>query len=158
VNKDFTVDFTIEDAMTWLRDAQYLFPLHYRELARDQESIPMDLDFDRYKTAEQNGQLLIVAARVEKKIIGYYICALLSHLHYKSSGLMATTDMYFVHPDFRVGGTGIKLIVFVETILRSMGVTKMYVSTKLHSDHSALFEALGFRATDKVFTKLLAGA
>lgn len=157
-SRDFKAVFSVEQAESWKLGAQWLFPLHYEELARDKDRIPMDLDFDRYKTAEDNGQLLIVVAKVEETIIGYFVCALLPHLHYKSSGLMATTDMYFVHPEYRRGGTGTQLILFVEAVLKSLGVTKFYVSTKLHSDNSLLFEALGFRPTDKIFTKMLAGA
>ena len=142
--------------MTWHRDAQHLFQAHYDELSLDKDKVQMGLHCQRYLDMERQGMLHIVTIRLgDGKVVGYYIAMILPHMHYKDAGLMAYTDMYFIHPDYRVGGVGAKLMVFVEETLRRRGVVKAYITTKLKLDLSSMFEALGWKATDKVFTKFL---
>ena len=63
--------------------------------------------------------------------------------------------MYYLHPDYRNGGLGVKLFQFCEKVLRALGVQKIVIHTKVTHDHSALFEHLGYTFTDKLFTKAL---
>lgn len=143
-----------------------LWPLHFEDLSLDRAQIPLDVDEARYKWIESQGGLHLCTIRADSKLVGYFILTLIPHLHYKSAGLMAYTDVYYILPEFRKGGAGVRLIKFVERTLKlrrvshpvygeDLRVVKMYLSCKLKQDHTEVFEALGFRATDKVFTKLL---
>jgi hypothetical protein len=40
-------------------------------------------------------------------------------------------------------------------VLRDAGVHRIIMHTKLHLDNSRLFEYLGYKMTDKLFTKIL---
>jgi hypothetical protein len=60
-------------------------------------------------------------------------------------------------PEARKGGGGVRLFIEAERSLREKGVVKTYLSTKVHKDNTAIFERLGWRLTDKVFTKLFEG-
>ena len=149
-------EFHIENFETWYRDAQHLFSAHYEELSLDKDRVKMGLHCQRYIDMETAGMLHIVTIRLDGgKMVGYYIAMILPHMHYKDAGLMAYTDMYFVAPEYRVGGIGVKMMIFVEETLRQRGVMKAYITTKLKLDLSEMFEALGWKATDKVFTKFL---
>jgi GNAT superfamily N-acetyltransferase len=136
-------------------EAAYLFPMNYAELSTDKATIPLDVRVDEFAELDKKGILHIVSARCESKIVGYHISGLLPHMHYKSSGLMAYTDVYFLHPDHRFGGNGAKMLMEVERTLAERGIRKFYISTKVHSDNSALLEKMGYRWTDKIYTKLL---
>jgi len=149
-------DFNVENFENWWRDAQELIPVHYEELSIDKDKVKIGINCQRYLEMEQAGMLHIVTIRLGGgKMVGYYLCMILPHMHYKDAGLMAYTDMYFVHPDYRLGGVGAKMMIFVEETLRRRDVLKVYITTKLKLDLSLMFEALGWKATDKIFTKFL---
>jgi hypothetical protein len=135
-------------------DGCKLFPQHWKELAVNQEKIKLDIDAERYAKMEELGMLYILTARRGERLIGYLMAFLMPHFHYKSAGLMAVTDMYFVLPEFRTG-TGLRLFLNFEQRMRELGVVQMITSCKLHSDHTALLERLGWQWTDKTFMKLL---
>ena len=131
-----------------------LFPLHWEELALNRDVIKMDVFNERYLAADEANGLLLVTARESGKLVGYFVAFLLPHLHYKSAGLMAMTDMYFVQKEYR-NGAGAKLILCVLEALRSRGIKKIYMSCKAHLDQTELFEAMGFKFSDKMFTRML---
>lgn len=98
---------------------------------------------------------MIVTARDRGRLVGYWVGALLPHMHYPEAGEMAHTDMYFLDPRYRTGGNGIRLIDMAEQEARKRGAVKFYISCKIHEDHTRMLEAMGFRKTDYVFTKRL---
>ena len=105
---------------------------------------------------EKSGILHIVTIRSTGRLVGYYIAFVLPHhVHYSKAGIMAFTDIYYILREFRTGGTGTKLFIEAERTLRNRGVVKAYLSCKVHDDHTALFEGLGWKKTDYAFTKML---
>lgn len=124
-------------------------------MALDKDKFSYDLITERYAEAEKQGILFIATARKDGRLIGYYVAAVLPHLHYRAAGPMAHVDMYFLLRKERKGGTGARLLMFVEEQLKAMGITKIYMSCKAHADHSLLFESLGFKLSDYMFTKVL---
>jgi GNAT superfamily N-acetyltransferase len=104
---------------------------------------------------ESKGQLHLLAARDEGRLVGYYLGIIVSHPHYASSGLMSFTDVYFLCPEYRRGEYGVALFAEAERTLRERGVYKAYLSCKIHKDLSPLFELLGWRKTDYTFCKVL---
>lgn len=149
--------FQVERWPIFWRDCQELTPIHWAEAALDKDVIKLSIMPENYYACDEKGILHIVTARHEGKMVGYFIANVVIHPHYKEAGLMAFTDMYFIHPDFRKGGTGAKLLIEVERTLRERGVVKLYISTKVHEDKSALLKALGYKPADLSFTKLLKG-
>lgn len=147
--------YRVEKWADYAKDAEALWPLHYAELALDQDRIKLDVDWARYEEADRKGQGLIITARDEGSLIGYFIVMLLPHMHYKSAGTMGYPDVYFVLPEYRKAGVGAKLIIATEIACKAIGVTKIYMSCKVHQDHSRLFELLGYKPSDLVFTKVL---
>lgn len=133
--------------------AKDLFVTHWREIGLDQDKIPLDLDVTSYERLDALGNLHIVAGLDGEKIVGYAIWFLMKHPHYVSSGLMGQIDVYYMLPKYRM--FGMLLFAHSERTLKERGVKKVYLSCKLHHDLSAFFEKLGYRPTDKVFTKLL---
>jgi GNAT superfamily N-acetyltransferase len=146
--------FQVEKFAQFELDLRPIIPLHYEELALNKDRIKLDLDFRRYERIEQERQMLIATVRDDGRLVGYSVELVLPHLHYQNAGLMAWTDIYFVLPQYR-NGTGARLIAFAERKLRELGVVKSYRSCKAHQDHTRLFEAMGYRHSDLVFTKML---
>jgi hypothetical protein len=69
--------------------------------------------------------------------------------------MTAFEDMYFIKKEFRKGRTGIRLFKYAEDVLRSIGVNRIILHTKVHMDNSRLFEYLDYKNTDKLFSKIL---
>jgi hypothetical protein len=136
-------------------EVEPLFPLHYAELALDKDLAKLNHDNDKYAEGERLGVLFIVTARHDGKLVGYYFGLLMNHLHYKDAGLMCYTDAYFILPEFRKGSAGIQFFEAIIDALKARGVVKLYATTKVHMDLSPLFERLGGRFTDKLYTWLL---
>lgn len=147
--------FAVETLAQAQAEVDAMFPAHYEELALDKDRIKLDLDWDKARDAEMRGILILVTARANGILVGYFFGLLMTHLHYKSAGLMCYTDNYYLLPQYRKGMNGAALLVAVEKLLRSRGVVKFYITTKVHSDVGPLLEAMGMRLSDKLYTKML---
>lgn len=147
--------FQIEKFSAIRPEAEAIFERHWREIAVDQEHIAYAPDWSKYDAMEQGGILHTLTVRHHGRLVGYFIALILAHPHYSTAGKMAMTDVYYILPEFRKGGAGARMLAAVEQSLKALKVTKAYLSTKIHDDHSQLFERMGWRLTDKCFTKVL---
>lgn len=148
------ITFQLERWAGFYANGQKLFYDHWRELALNQDEIPIDIDVEGYQRLEDLGILMILTARADGELIGYVLSFLMPHLHYKSSGPMCMTDMYYVRPEFR-HGVGALMFLRWERELKQRGIKKAITSTKVHQDHSQLFLKLGWTHSDNTFVKVL---
>jgi hypothetical protein len=138
---------------------QELSPLlyrHWREVACDQDLIPLDPDFEKYLTLERNGMLACQTIRKDGVLAGYFISFVMGHLHYQSTR-HAFTDVYFVDRPYRNAFLTLRFFRFVMDDLRARGVKKHYTMRKLHLDPSIgeIWERLGYKPVEVHYTKML---
>jgi hypothetical protein len=135
-------------------DAEPLFRFHWRELCVNPEKLKIDIDKPRYAQLEALRMLYVLTARRGQagRLIGYLMAFILPHFHYKSSGEVAATDMYWVNPKERTG-VGLKLFLRFEEDMKARGVVQIITSCKTHQDHSALLKLLDWQHTDNTFCK-----
>jgi hypothetical protein len=148
------VSIAVQPWSECVEEMETLFPLHWKELARFQDLIPMKCDRERYANLEKIDALLLITARAEGRLVGYFVGFIFPHMHYAGSGLWGITDMYFVLPEYR-RGTGLKLFVAFERALRDRGCVQAVTSCKIHEDHTEFLTKLGWTWTDKTFQKHL---
>jgi hypothetical protein len=148
------LSFSVERWRDFWPGLQKLQVRHWEELGLDRDRIPLGVDDIRFGVIDEQDLLHIVTVRAEGELIGYYMAVVMPHLHYKDAGLMAFTDMYFILPEYRTG-VGARMMSFVEHSLKERGVVKIYLSCKVHEDHSKLFEAMNYRKSDISFTKYI---
>jgi len=141
------------DAFKFLPEFQQILPLHYEELSVTKE-YELEPDYEEYKRLASLGLLRAITCRADGELIGYIIFCIHGHLHYKSC-MTAFEDIYFVKKEFRKGRVGIMLFKYAEKVLKERGVQRIVMHTKVHLDNSKLFEYLGYKMTDKVFSKML---
>jgi GNAT superfamily N-acetyltransferase len=141
------------DGLQFLPELEKLFPLHYEELCVTKD-YPLLPDWEGYRRLGQAGMLRTITCRADEELIGYIVFFIQPHMHY-STCITAFEDVYFVRKDYRKGRVGIKLFQYAEKVLKERGINRIIMHTKLHLDNSRLFEYLGYKNTDKVFTKLL---
>ncbi len=131
-----------------------LLPIHYKELALDQDKVPLSPQFDKYVAAEQRGELIFVTLRKAGQMVGYFIGFIAPGLHY-STCLTCNMDIFYVLPDHRGSGTGFQLFKFVEQQLKKRGVDRMFVGSKMHKDASWLFEKLNYIPVETYYSAWL---
>ena len=146
---------TIESFAECLDELKPLFPIHYKELALNQDEVPLDPQYEVYIAREQAGELLFVVVRDEEEtIVGYFIGFIAPGLHYQTC-LTCTMDIFYVLQGSRGNQLGVRLFSFVEQELRSRGVNRWFVGSKCHKDASRLFEALEFEKVEVYYSKFL---
>lgn len=131
-----------------------LLPIHYKELALNQDKVPLSPQFDKYVAAEQRGELIFVTLRKAGQMVGYFIGFIAPGLHY-STCLTCNMDIFYVLPDHRGSGTGFQLFKFVEQQLKKRGVQRMFVGSKMHKDASWLFEKLNYTPVETYYSAWL---
>jgi GNAT superfamily N-acetyltransferase len=129
-----------------------LLALHWEEIAPYKDLLTVNPDLQAYATLEQAGKLCVVTARYNGRLVGYFVIMLHAHHHY-SHAIMAAEDLHFLHPDFRKGSAGLRLIAAAQAEAAARGAQVMSVRTKVSHSHGLLFERLGFTPQDVVYTK-----
>jgi len=122
----------------------------------DQDVIPMDMDLPRYEMLDTHGMLDIITGRVDGELVAYWTGFVMGHFHYAST-THCFTDLYYVHPPWRKGWTALRMFHAAHALLRAQDVVKVASGTKLLPglDMSRLFEFMGYRRTEALYTKLL---
>jgi GNAT superfamily N-acetyltransferase len=139
---------------TCLQEALPLLEAHWREIA-SWDDIPLQPDYDRYVQAEARGQLCIVTARVEGRLVGYAVFFVATNGHYSGS-LQAVQDILYVDRSRRGAMVGIRLVAAAERILAARGVQVVYHHVK--RKHPLLGELLarkGYEAVETIYAKRL---
>lgn len=139
----------VEPFPAFLEEVKPLLPIHWKELALNQDKVPLDPDYDAYLKLDAAGQILLVAVRKEGALIGYFIGFVRRHVHYKS-WLTCGMDIFYVLPEHR-GGVGKKLFRTVEAECKRRGIQTLIVGSKLHKDASWLFEHLGYTEVERYY-------
>ena len=146
----------IENFEQQLPELKVLLPGHYRELALNQDQVPLDPQYAVYIERERQGGLLFVTLRDAGELVGYYIGFIAPGLHYRTC-LTCTTDIFYLRPDKRKGGAGLRMFQFVESELRRRGVQRWFVGSKVHMDASYLFKLIDAEPVETYYSKWLGG-
>lgn len=137
-----------------LQELQALLPLHYKELALNQDKVPLAPQYWVYISREREGGLIFVTLRDAGELVGYFIGFVAPGLHY-STCLTCTMDIFYVRPDKRQGSAGVRMFRFVENELRRRGVQRWFMGSKVRNDASALFKRIGAEPVETYYSKWL---
>jgi GNAT superfamily N-acetyltransferase len=148
-----TITYQTEDPAEFIEALKGVLPEHYDELCVTKD-FPLMPDYEAYGRLHVAGMLRCITVREDNELIGYALFIVHPHLHYKSC-ITAFEDIYFLKKEHRKGRVGIRLFQFVEDVLKREGVHRIIMHTKIHMDNTRLFEYLGYKLTDKLFTKIL---
>ena len=153
MNAVTSIVYASEDLSEFVDELQHILNEHYDELCVTKD-FPLLPDYEAYGRLTVNNMLRCITCRAEGNLIGYVMFIVQPHLHYMTCKT-AYEDLYFVKKEFRRGRIGIKLFQYAEDVLRQEGVNRIIMHTKIHLDNSRLFEYLGYKHTDKLYTKIL---
>ena len=144
----------VEPFPPFLKEVKPILPIHWEELALHKEKVPLDPQYNVYLERDAQGGVILVTAREDGKLIGYFVGFIAPGLHYQTC-LTCTMDIFYVHPDHRGGGTGYHLFKSAEKELKRRGVQRLFVGSKLHKDASWLFEKLGYEEVERYYSAWL---
>jgi len=83
---------------------------HYAESARNKELFKLDPDFAVYQQVSRAGNFIGLAAFLDGVAVGYSVCFIAPHPHYKQARI-AWNDLLYVSPAFRETSVGGRLMV-----------------------------------------------
>jgi GNAT superfamily N-acetyltransferase len=128
---------------------------HYEEISNHvKHDVPLNPLLNVYYEREDNGTLLTVVGRDAGAVVAYYLCFVAPGLHYADC-LTCTPDIFYVVPEKRSGGAGLRMFKYTESVLRQRGVKLWFVGGKVNHDASPLFRRMGFAPSEVTFSKWL---
>lgn len=148
------MEYAIEKVSDLQEEVQPLLDLHWEQIALNKDKIKLNPDWQRYIALNEAGLLFCYSAREDKKLVGYFVVIASTSMHY-SDHTFGICDIIFIHPDYRGGSAGIKLIKFAEAHLKSIGVSTLAINTKLHAPFDALLDRLQYTCIERVFCKYI---
>lgn len=137
-----------------LEEIKWLFPIHWKELALNQEKVPLDPLYDVYLQREKAGDVVFVSVRENGEIVAYFVGFIGTALHYKSM-LSCTPDIFYVHPERRKQDIGTLLFMTVRKELKRRGVNNWIIGDKNHKPAGQFFEMLGFKKIENYYSMWL---
>lgn len=129
------------------------FKAHWEE-AEGRDGIPLSIDHRAYRVLEESGGLLLLTARVDGKLEGYWSMVLSPMLH-SSTLRAAQTDLLFLSPAGRAGGTFRKFLAFAEGKLVSRAVKLWFLGGKKNNMLGHLLSRHGFQLDELTYLKRL---
>jgi len=136
-----------------LAELKVLLPDHYKELAMDQDKVPLSPSYETYIDHERMGQLIFMTLRKDGVMMGYFIGFVSPGLHYNTC-LSCKMDIFYIHKDIRGSSLpGLQLLRAVEVELKRRGVQRWYVGTKIKANIAPLFKRLGFEPIEIYHSK-----
>lgn len=148
------ITYQVESVIESRNEFHELFEFHWEEIARHKDTIKLNPDYEAYQRLEEAQVLRVVTARDEGKLVGYIANMVTPNLHYKDH-LMATNDVLYLHPDYRRGGTFIRMLDYTEDYLAEIGVINFYIHMKVRHDFSQVLERRGYTEIERNFEKQL---
>lgn len=159
------ITYQLESFTQRLAELKPLLDEHWRELALDQEKVPLDVCWDIYEQRDALDGILFVTVREAGRLMGYFIGFIAPGLHYRTC-LTLQMDVFWLHPDLRdedsiaqVEAAMISEDLFkeVQRQARARGVQRIFVGSKLHKDASQVFERLGYTEVERYFSLWVGG-
>lgn len=115
------------------------------------QGMKLDLDVAKYKIMAKDNTLIVVTARDEGKLIGYYSSAIQTHLHF-ANVLFGMSDSYVVSRQYRGKGIGGKMFAHLQKLWCDRGAKIGLVGTREKS--AALYKA-GWVPAEYRYVKLI---
>ena len=141
--------FATENYVEVYDEASPLMDLHWQEIAKNKQLLKLNPDREFYDNVKDN--VLLVTARMDGKLIGYFVWFVFKHHHY-ADVLTAEEDIHFLLPDYRKGMTGYLLMKNARDAAIAAGAKFLVMREKIGKEHPAILKRLGFKPTDIVLT------
>lgn len=144
--------FSVEAYSDAIEGMRLLYPAHWAEVAHDTDSLPLDVNYERYLQLESARMLHVAVARQDGHLVGYHIFVIRAPQHYKST-VTAFSDATYLKPACRLGFNGVRFLRFAADSTRGAGAKGVYMSSTARKPFGKILEWLGFAETERIFYK-----
>lgn len=127
---------------------------HYEEIAIYQDKIDLNPNYEMYKALEDLGNLHVLTARDEGRLVGYCVTFIQSHPHYIDH-LFAANDILYIMPDYRHTELAPNMLNVLEEIMKEKEVSVMTFHMKTYKPFETLMDFLAFDKTEHLYTKYI---
>lgn len=114
---------------------------------------PISPQMEHYKAIEATGMLEVLAAWDDDKLAGFMVYLKTVFLHYGAP--VFVTESFFVAPEYRKKGVGIRLIRAFEARARETGAAGVFLSAPTGGRLAEVAPRLGYEHTNETFFKPL---
>lgn len=132
--------------------ASDLFADHWDEIAKNKQVMILKPDWDAYRLLESQGKLLVLAAFIDDKLVGYSANIVARHLHYFDL-IICNNDILFVHKDHRASPIGLRLIKETEKMAKQAGAQMMLWHAKEQTALDKIMPKLKYNVQDIIYSK-----
>lgn len=142
------------NASDWLEQAESLMLEHWSEVA-EATGVPKPvMDAEYLASMEVDGMLFTVGAFVGEGLVGYSMNSIGRTINFDNLIIMENQGI-FIKKQYRGSLSGIRLIKESERIGKERGATRAKWHTYQNTRASALFDSLGYKSFDIIYTKEL---
>ena len=149
-----TLTFSRESLMACWDECVPLFDQHRQEMVIDPRR-RFSPDREQYRRGEASGVFRLYTARNTDGAIVGYTCAVVFPSLLFFGEYEAGVHVLWLHPAYRMGWNGIRLIRFCERELKEEGVTFATLHALIGKREGRLFRKLGWTPTHEELHKLL---
>ncbi len=137
-------------------DIRGLLASHWREAGRDHSAVPMSVDWKTYEGMAHKGQLLIIAARDGRQLVGYAVWFIIPHVNYQHTPHV-TSNIYFILPEYRKGGLLSRMTDLCEerALARAGGKVVRLIQRSKDPNIDAMLTRRGYVPVERSFEKLI---
>lgn len=138
------ITYQTEKMIPCIGEIQTLIHGHWEEIAGHKDKIDLDPDWEKYRVMEEAGMVAMATVRDDGRMVGYSIFFVVPLMHYKKHRA-ASNDVVYLHPDYRKGFVGIRLLKYSHEMIKKLGgVHRIIWHLKPKSDWSAILERMGY--------------
>ena len=138
----------------WMEDAQALFIEHWEEVAKVTGVPEPSLDLEYLEQAEESGSMFTIGAFVNEELVGYSVNSIGQTFNFDTLIIM-DNEAIFIKKQYRAMLGGIRLIEESEKLAKERGATRAKWHTYTGTRAAALFDSLGYKPYDIIYTKEL---
>lgn len=132
----------------------HMLPMHYDELTQNKELMSINPDDALYSAIEKNGDLIVLVMFSDSVVIGYSVNMLTHSMHYVGTRI-CKNDLFFIHPDYRHGRNGLRLINETKRIGKESGGQLMMWHAKQYTPMAAMLERLGCAVQEITYSEVM---
>ena len=128
--------------------------LYMSEVAAPFHEFPADPDWMLYRSLQEGGRLRIVVGRNDRgQMKAFAVVVLGPHAHYAC--IYGTVPLLFLHPDYRKGSEGMRLVRLAERAAEKAGAQLLMTHGGMHNGVYRLFEGMHYQDFGKYYVKVL---
>lgn len=111
------------------------------------------IDWDTYTQLEEMGRLQFFTARIDNKLVGYFVVLTIPPLTTKE--VIGYYDSVYVQPNYRKSRVFLTLLKFVEKCLKEDGIKSVVASSSTKNPIDNLLSRVGYSPIETKHEKVL---